>query len=373
MKKIIIKRGVHKNVDVVLFEFDFDVEFQQLIRSKFNTLIWSKTKQSWYLPYKKGIKGEIYQQLKGLCYLDFTQLEPLKSIATPAVLKHTLSALDERHIAALKSFEKFMVAKRYSSSTIKVYVESVRIFLKFYHDRDLNSFENIDIQHFNNEYILAKKLSNSFQNQVVNGLKLFFRVVQNRKVDIDVIERPRREHKLPNVLSKEEVKAILSAPRNIKHRMMLSLIYACGLRRSELLNLTLKDIHSDRNLLVIRQSKGNKDRIVPISDPLIQSLRAYYLDYKPKHWLFEGQKEGEKYSNRSLELVLKKSIIIANIKKPVSLHWLRHSYATHLLESGTDLRFIQELLGHKSSKTTEIYTHVSQKSIQQIRSPFDDL
>jgi integrase/recombinase XerD len=373
MKKIFIKRGVHKNVDIVLFEFDFDVEFQQLLRSKFNTLNWSKTKQSWYLPYKKGIKGEIYQQLKGLCYLDFTQFEPLKSIAAPAVLKQSLPALEERHIAALKSFEKFMFAKRYSSSTIKVYVEAVRIFLKFYHDRDLNSFENIDIQHFNNEYILAKKLSNSFQNQVVNGLKLFFRVVQNRKVDIDVIERPRREHKLPNVLSKEEVKAILSAPRNIKHRMMLSLIYACGLRRSELLNLTLKDIYSDRNILHIRLAKGKKDRIVPISNKLIASLREYYLAYKPKFWLFEGQVIGSQYSEKSLQNVLKQSLEKAKISKPATLHWLRHSYATHLLENGTDLRYIQELLGHRSSKTTEIYTHVSTRDLQKIVSPFDTL
>lgn len=154
---------------------------------------------------------------------------------------------------------------------------------------------------------------------------------------------------------------------------MLSLIYACGLKRSELLNLTLKDIHSNRNLLIVRQSKGKKDRVVPIGDKLIELLRAYYKSYRPKTWLFEGQNGECKYSERSLELVLKKSVHIVKINKPVTLHWLRHSYATHLLESGTDVRYIQELLGHNSSRTTEIYTHVSQKSIQQIRSPFDDL
>ena len=154
---------------------------------------------------------------------------------------------------------------------------------------------------------------------------------------------------------------------------MLILIYACGLRRSELLNLTFNDIQSDRGLLFINQSKGKKDRIVPISGKIIEILRAYYKQYLPKTWLFEGQKENTKYSDRSLEEVLKKGIRLAGIKKPVSLHWLRHSYATHLLESGTDLRYIQELLGHSSSKTTEIYTHVSTKSIQQIKSPFDDL
>lgn len=154
---------------------------------------------------------------------------------------------------------------------------------------------------------------------------------------------------------------------------MLSLIYACGLRRSELLNLTLKDIQSDRNLLFIRQSKGKKDRVVPISNKLIEMLRDYYKAFKPKTWLFEGQFPNIKYSKKSLENVLKQSLSKANITKKVSLHWLRHSYATHLLENGTDLRYIQELLGHSSSRTTEIYTHVSTRNLQQIRSPFDDL
>jgi len=192
-------------------------------------------------------------------------------------------------------------------------------------------------------------------------------------MEVDFIQRPRREKRLPNVLSKKEIKAILEAPTNLKHRSMISLIYACGLRRSELLNLTLKDIHSDRNLLFIRQSKGKKDRVVPISMKLIAMLRDYYKAFKPKTWLFEGQLAGEKYSERSIQLVLNQSVSKAKINKQVSLHWLRHSYATHLLESGTDLRYIQELLGHSSSKTTEIYTHVSTRNLQQIRSPFDDL
>ena len=174
-------------------------------------------------------------------------------------------------------------------------------------------------------------------------------------------------------MSKEEVKAILEAPKNIKHQAMLSLIYACGLRRGELLNLTLKDIHSDRNLLLIRQAKGKKDRVVPLSLKLIDLLRNYYKLWKPKTWLFEGQIENTKYSEKSLENVLKQSLAKVKITKKVSLHWLRHSYATHLLESGTDLRYIQELLGHNSSRTTEIYTHVSTRNLQQIRSPFDDL
>ncbi len=154
---------------------------------------------------------------------------------------------------------------------------------------------------------------------------------------------------------------------------MLSLIYSCGLRRSELLHLKPGDIDSKRNLIVIRQSKGKKDRIVPLSLKILEMLRAYYQQYRPKKYLFEGQQAGTIYSEQSLQSVLKQALQKANIKKPITLHWLRHSYATHLLEAGTDLRYIQELLGHNSSKTTEIYTHVSTKSIQHIKSPFDDL
>jgi integrase/recombinase XerD len=154
---------------------------------------------------------------------------------------------------------------------------------------------------------------------------------------------------------------------------MLSLIYSCGLRRSELINLKPSDIDSNRKIIIIRQGKGRKDRIAPLSEKIIDMLRRYYIGYKPQIWLFEGQIKGTQYDERSLANVLKQALAKTNIKKPVSLHWLRHSYATHLLEAGTDLRYIQEILGHQSSKTTEIYTHVSTKNIQNIKSPFDDL
>jgi integrase/recombinase XerD len=266
-----------------------------------------------------------------------------------------------------------MKQKRYSENTINTYEDGIRTFLRFHSGKKPDKITNTDLIDFNNSYILARGYSFSYQNQVINAVKLFYRKIENRNLEPELIERPRREHRLPNVLSKEEVKAILSAPVNLKHRAMLSLIYACGLRRSELLNLMPSDVDSNRKLLIIRQGKGNKDRVVPISEKTIGMLRDYYKACKPNTWLFEGQVKGERYSETSLQEVLKQNIAKAGIKKPVTLHWLRHSYATHLLESGTDLRYIQVLLGHTSSRTTEIYTHVSQKSIQQIKSPFDDL
>ena len=276
----------------------------------------------------------------------------------------------EQHLIAFKNYMNY---RRYSENTIKTYSDALEVFFRFFQNKKLESLTIEDIIQFNNDYILRKNLSSSYQNQVINAVKLFYRNRFNKTMEVDFIQRPRREKRLPNVLSKEEVKSILEAPTNLKHRAMLSLIYACGLRRGELLNLTLTDILSNRNLLFIRQSKGKKDRVVPISNRLIDILREYYKAFKPTAWLFEGQSPGEPYSERSLQLVLKGAVKKAGNKKPISLHWLRHSYATHLLESGTDIRYIQELLGHSSSKTTEIYTHVSTKNLQRIRSPFDDL
>jgi len=268
---------------------------------------------------------------------------------------------------------RWMEHKRYSTSSIKTYTDSLKVFLSFCSPKKPEEIEAQDMVDFVNDFIIKYNYSYSYQNQIVNAAKLYFREILKSELDVESFERPRREHKLPNVLSKEEVKAILHSLTNVKHKSMLSLIYACGLRRSELLNLKLNSIDSQRGLLHVINSKGKKDRIIPISEKTIKMLRDYYNMYKPQGWLFEGQNSGEQYSEESLAKVLKNACDKASIKKPVTLHWLRHSYATHLLESGTDLRYIQELLGHKSSKTTEIYTHVSTKSLQNIKSPFDDL
>ena len=309
-------------------------------------------------------KAEFIFQEKSL-----ESVEYKKSLLRPI---HFLEPLDKFKKQAIQTFIRYLNSKRYSSNTIKVYSDSMSTFLRYFSMKDISDISNDDLIDFNNNYILKNNFSSSFQNQVVNAVKLYFSAIQHKKIDVELIHRPRREKVLPNVLSKEEIKAILDAPYNLKHRAMLAMIYSCGLRRGELLSLTKFDIDSKRMVVIIRMAKGKKDRIVPLSPKILSLLRDYYKSYSPKEFLFEGQ-GGGKYSEKSLENVFKQSLFKANNKKPVTLHWLRHSYATHLLESGTDLRYIQDLLGHKSSKTTEIYTHVSTKNIQNIRSPFDDL
>lgn len=278
-----------------------------------------------------------------------------------------------KFISEIEKFKRWLQSKRYSDNTIKTYIEALKVFIDFNDAKGLNEISNEDFILFNTQYILSRKLSSSYQNQVVNAIKLFFSIVKDKKLELEKLHRPRREHKLPNVLSKEEVKAILACSVNSKHKAMLSLIYSAGLRCGELLKLKLNDIDSNRMLIIVREAKGKKDRIITLSGKVLLLLKEYYKVFRPKVWLFEGQRPSEPYSERSLQLVLKQAVKRAKINKPVSLHWLRHSYATHLLESGTDLRYIQELLGHKSSRTTEIYTHVSTRNIQNIKSPFDDL
>lgn len=276
-------------------------------------------------------------------------------------------------VEAIKQFEYYLNSKRYRPNTIKTYKEALLSFLKFWSHKKISEIDANDLVVYNNEYIIRKNLSVSFQSQIVNAIKLYFGTQTNRALDIAQIHRPKKVKRNPNVLSKAEVKKILNAPINIKHKTMLTICYACGLRCGEVLNIKLENVDSNRMVLYIKDAKGGKDRMVPISIKLIEELRGYFIKYRPTTYLFEGIEKGEKYDKRSFQSVLKQAVARAGIHKKVTLHWLRHSYATHLLDAGTDLRFIQELLGHSSSRTTEIYTHVSTRELKNIVSPFDTL
>lgn len=273
----------------------------------------------------------------------------------------------------INRFARYLETRRYSRHTLVGYTDAMRVFLQFHVEKKAEELDLEDLQRFNRDYILENGYSASYQNLVVNAIKLFYRVVENRDMDLDKIERPKRGARLPRVLSRSEIKAILEAPTNVKHQTMLSLMYASGLRRGELLRLTLSDIQHERGMLLIRNAKGQKDRMVPVGSKIVQLIERYRATCKPQHYLFEGSRAGKPYTATSVAKVLKRAVQKANIRKPVSCHWLRHSFATHSLEGGTDLRHIQVIMGHKSSKTTEIYTHVSEQSLRHITSPFDKL
>lgn len=371
--QIEMEHALYENSPRLFLKFAYDNETIAFVKH-LQDVKWSNSKKAWHIPFndKSPMLVINFFALKGI-KVNYINEKTLVPQSIPPKPNTQLKELDENHAGKIKSFKQWMRSRRYSESTIDTYSDALKIFLRYYSDKDITDITNDDLITFNNDYIIKNKFSGSHQNQVVNAVKLFFRTVENTRLNPELVHRPKREKTLPNVLSKEEVKMILEAHGNIKHKAMLSLIYSCGLRRSELLNLKLNDIDSKRGLVIIRKGKGRKDRISPLSEKVLNMLREYFKAYQPKEWLFEGQSGKGQYDERSLANVLKQALEKSKIDKPVSLHWLRHSFATHLLENGTDLRYIQEILGHSSSKTTEIYTHVSNKSIQKIVSPFDTL
>lgn len=270
------------------------------------------------------------------------------------------------------SYVETLTMLRYSSSTIKTYKDCFSEFLNYYNTKDLQEITQQDIQTYLLYLVQERQISTSYQNQAINAIKFYYEKVLKGPRRVYYIERPRKERVLPTVLSEAEVKEIIANISNLKHKCLIMTCYSGGLRISEVLNLKPVDIDSKRMQIKIRCGKGKKDRITLLSSKLLEILREYYMMYKPNEYLFTGQMGG-KYSERSAQMVLKQATRRAGIKKRVTLHTLRHSFATHLLENGTDLRYIQSLLGHSSPKTTQIYTHITTRGFDQIKNPLDNL
>lgn len=263
----------------------------------------------------------------------------------------------------------------YSGRTMRTYHAMLLRFLNAFANQGLEAINQFSPEQINQYHQALQQKGHSFTyiNQSINAIKFYYTKVVNRlEMGLTDIDRPNKEKKLPKVLSQQEVAAILKAVTNLKHRCLLLLLYSGGLRISEVINLKLSDVQSNRNLLLIRGGKGYKDRTTLLSGRLLEALRLYYKQYKPKTWLFEGQ-DGGPYSVESIRKVFRAALEKAGIKRAATPHSLRHSFATHLLEQGTDLRYIQELLGHNSSKTTEIYTHITRHGLDKIISPLDRL
>ncbi len=274
----------------------------------------------------------------------------------------------------IANFEQKLKIERYSPNSIRNYSSSVRSFLNVAKLK-FNSPEQLGVEEIE-KYIFWKiekyKISFSHQRIIVASLDKFYTLVLKTYLDLKHLYPSRKEKALPNYLSKQEVKKLLARIDNLKHRSIVKLLYGCGLRLSELINLKISDINSDTMTIRIRNAKGNKDRIVMLSNVILVDLRNYFIQYKPNVYLFEGQ-GGGLYTARSVQNLVQDAAEKAGITKKVTPHVLRHSFATHLLENGTDIRYIQELLGHSSIKTTEIYTHITDVSKSKIKSPLDSL
>ena len=368
MKKIFVEATLHKGQRRIKLKFRYDDALITLIK-KIPHSKWSATMKCWHIPYNDNS----FHTLEKLSPDDDINLVGLDKLIEDRKYHFFEKKLSEEMEQTVISLQRWMVSQRYSHKTVSGYIHSIRTFLAFLKDRKPEEISNEDVVKFNYDYIIRNKLSPSYQNQMISAIKLFFKVHLKAGVYMDTLQRPRRSRSLPGIFSKEEVENLLRSLVNVKHKTILALIYACGLRRGELISLRITSVDFDRRLLFIKEAKGMKDRVVPLPEGMIAMIRNYLVMYKPKYWLFEGWNRGKPYSETSLQRIFERAVHRAGIKKPLTLHCLRHSYATHLLENGVDLRYIQELLGHKSSRTTEIYTHVTQRSIESIKSPFENL
>ncbi|HOT14328.1 MAG TPA: tyrosine-type recombinase/integrase [Bacteroidales bacterium] len=360
--------------EVVLLTFEYNRELYMMLL-KSGLVVWDKQLRGFVLPCDTDSIKNIVRFFRGRVKVLFNSAMKVRDTELMKLLLEQGWASDESFVGCPLAYLDKLFLKEYSPNTIRTYHAMFIRFLNHFKRYSMEQIDAMDAVQINAYHALLKasnKYSVSYINQSINAVRFYYAEVLQRQVEMDGIDRPQRGFVLPKVLSEAEVEAIFDKVRNIKHRAMLMMMYAGGLRISEVLQLKIKDIQGERKMIYIQGGKGNKDRYTVLSDKLLVLLREYYKVYRPKEYLFEGQYGGA-YSAESIRSVLKRAIEESNLNKRVTPHMLRHSFATHLLERGTDLRYIQEMLGHESTKTTEIYTHVSKKQISKIISPADFL
>ncbi|MCK0147180.1 site-specific integrase [Arenibacter sp. F26102] len=372
LKSITLYHFMIHNQKMIGIKFSPDKLIQGLIKSLPGPK-WSEEYNMAYIPNTKGNLGIIFNTFKGVVWINYNRFLANKPVNTAN------ESVDVEWFRKRKPIPEYRLCpeeyllklelKKYANNTVRTYVHFFELFINHYKEKNLNAINESDIRAFLQK-LIHRNVSNSYLNQAINAIKFYYEVVLGMPNRFYEIERPRREFKLPTVISKEEVLTIIENANNLKHKCIIELLYSSGLRRSELLNLKITDVDSKRMLIRVESAKGNKDRYTLLSQTALEDLRIYFKEWKPQNYLFEGRKAG-KYSAESVLQIVKGAAERARISQNVTPHVLRHSFATHLLESGVDLRQIQVLLGHGSSKTTEIYTHVATNSFKGIKNPLD--
>lgn len=335
------------HIQTIGFISDFRQKLQEITLSD-----WNSNLKRWVIEYRP----EYLEQLNKSFNL-IVQEEPIE------IQRYT-----EDHFV---NYRQQLVLKRYSLNTIKTYTSAFVHFLQYHANKDIRTLDDQDIRNYFLYHIQSSKWSEAYQNTVINAIKFYYeKVLLQTKKFIDI--RPRRTKKLPGVLSEEEIAKLLQNIDNVKHKAIIMLIYSAGMRLGELTRLRKDDILTDRKQIFIACSKGKKDRYTLLSEKCIVYLKKYTDIYKPQYWLFEGQFGGQ-YSPRSVQNIFRNAIQKSGLDPYATVHTLRHSFATHLLERGTDIRYIQNILGHESIKTTEIYTHITDVRKAAIVSPLDHI
>jgi integrase/recombinase XerD len=334
---------------------------------------WSTAFSMAYLENNSKNLELIFNDFRGIAWINgshfFNKKTNAKGVEPISVDSYRKRKLPENYRKCPEAFLQKLELKHYALNTAKTYIQLFEVFINHHKNIALNSIDEDKIRLYIQGLVHQKK-STSYINQMINSIKFYYEVVLEMPNRFYSIERPIKKEALPKVISLEDVQAIINNTNNIKHKSIVSMLYSAGLRRSELLNLKIEDIDSKRMVINVRDSKGGKDRITILSPTALKDLRVYYSSWKPKTYLFEGG-IGKPYSGSSISKIIKNSCLKARIRKNVTPHMLRHSFATHLLENGTDLRYIQVLLGHNSTRTTEIYAQVATNQLKSIKSPIE--
>ncbi|MEO8172428.1 MAG: site-specific integrase [Sediminibacterium sp.] len=383
MQTIMLNPFHHRGGECIGLLFTANTQVTVIVK-KLPGVKWSQTHHCWYISCEKEVYELLVKSLAGKAEIDARLLQQYlqqrkvllpaqtKAIA-PATVKLALQyPLNEANLLSLTAFRNLLVLKGYSANTIRNYCNEFHQLLRLMGTRDVNDLGKEQVLSYLLWLLEKKGCSETKVHTAVNAIKFYFEQVMKRQKEFYDLPRPKKPWQLPGVLATEEIIGLIQKITNVKHRSILMAGYAGGLRVSEIINLKIKDIDSKRMMIHIHGAKGKKDRMVPLSQKLLEILREYYLLYKPADYIFEGQWGGP-YSARSAQQIIRQAKKAAGITKNGSIHMLRHSYATHLMEGGTDIRIIQELLGHNSIKTTMRYTHVSRKDIGKIESPLDKL
>jgi integrase/recombinase XerD len=366
-KLIKLSNFIYEGKEHIKIQFPYDEELIGIVKL-ISGRKWSNENKCWHLENNPENLENTLSILKEVAIIDAGQLFRIEIISNEKT-ETSKQLILKKHKCPDLYIEKLKL-KRYSENTIRTYKYMFIDFINFFPDKNIDEISENDIKLYQLYLVRTKNVSESFQNQSINAIKFYYEKVKHGYKKIYELERPRASKKLPVILSEEEIQLIFQQIINIKHKCILFTIYSGGLRLSELINLKINDIDSNRKVIIIKSAKGKKDRISLLSEKLLDLLRVYFREHKPKEWLFEGQNGGQ-YAPRSVENIMKNALEKSKLKKHATVHTLRHCFATHLLEHGTDLRYIQKLLGHSSSKTTEIYTHVTNKTILKIISPLD--
>jgi site-specific recombinase XerD len=359
---------MHRNKNCIFLQFDYNEELIQIAKERLFAQ-WSQRKKAWYLKNNPDRLRQILLAFENRADVDTSSL-PLHRKLIKKVPKIPQRDHSPKKMKAPVVYVEFLKRRRYSANTIKTYVSFIEQFQQFIDPLELKDSKIDKVISFMNHLILKKKVASSTQNQAINALKSYFQNIEGWDNFSFQIERPRKERRLPKILSENEILRMIQVTDNLKHKLIIGILYSAGLRKGELLALRKEDILIDKNLIFVRSGKGKKDRTTILSENLKKLLAVYLSHFRPKYFLIENQSR-RKYSSSSIDKVIKKAAKLAGIERNITSHMLRHSFATHLLEQGLDLRYIQQLLGHGSSKTTELYTFVSNKALSQIQSPLD--